>query len=169
LVFGPYTTTNDPDSGNCGDNWALDNYARTFIVNPESNGGFTVIELFKGTSTTIAGAAQPNPASCPATLTGTAGTGVYETGNVTVPMFGEYVMSIPAGADFNPYASFSLPSSDTGVAGTNAWLATFFAGYGSDSTPSLSSLTYAWEFYYGSGTNTWADTDHGSSQGNIVG
>jgi hypothetical protein len=189
LVFGPYTTNDDPDSGVCGNNWAADDYTRTFIVNPASDGSFTVIELFKGTSTTIAGATQPDPATCPATLTGPAGTGVYETGNITVPMYGEFVINVPAGADFNPYAS--LPTSitaDTGadgnpmtgqlpqtaVDGTNTWLGAFFAGFPNtkDATPNIGIDGYAWEFYYGSATGTngyWADTDHGDTVGNITG
>jgi hypothetical protein len=47
-------------------------------------------------------------------------------------------VSIPAGADFNPYASFTLDPSITGVAGTNAWLSAFFAGFGTDTMPDLS-------------------------------
>ena len=150
----PYPTTNDPDSGNCGGTWALDNYTRTFIVDPTVTevgstyeSSFTVTELFKGTFTTQAGAVQPDPAG------GCSGSPATETGGVTGTMWGQYVISIPAGADFNPYASFTLDPTLTGAQGTQAWLDAFFnnvtggttPGGGSISSP-LTGLNYAWEF-----------------------
>ena len=180
-MFGPYTTTNDPDSGNCGDTWALDDYTRTFIVDPTVTevgstyeSSFTVTELFKGTFTTQAGAVQPNPTG------GCSGSPATETGGVTGTMWGQYVIPIPSGADFNPYASFTLDPTLTGAQGTQAWLDAFFnnltggttPGGGSVSSP-LTGLNYAWEFYYNTPNNnasgSWADTDHGSSTGNITG
>ena len=160
---------------------ALDDYTRTFIVDPTVTdvgstyeSSFTVTELFKGTFTTQAGAVQPNPTG------GCSGSPATETGGVTGTMWGQYVIPIPAGADFNPYASFTLDPTLTGAQGTQAWLDAFFnnvtggttPGGGSVSSP-LTGLNYAWEFYYNTPNNnasgSWADTDHGSSTGNITG
>lgn len=50
-------------------------------------------------------------------------------------MYGEYVMTLPAPEDFNPYASCS------GTCSTSSYLSAFF-------NTSISN-SYAWEFYYG--------------------
>jgi hypothetical protein len=60
--FGPFATTNDPDSGTCGNTWASDNFNRNFQVTDNGDGTFTVLEKFvAGQFTTVAGA---SPGAC---------------------------------------------------------------------------------------------------------
>lgn len=39
--FGPYTVTS-PDSGTCGNDWAVDTFTRHFIVQPNDDGTYTL-------------------------------------------------------------------------------------------------------------------------------
>jgi hypothetical protein len=63
--FGPFATTNDPDSGTCGNNWASDNFKRDFNVTDNGDGTFTVEEQFvDGQFTTVDGL---SPGACETT------------------------------------------------------------------------------------------------------
>jgi hypothetical protein len=60
---GPYSSTS-PDSGTCGNNWAIDLATRTFVVTLPGNGDgtYNVVEKFKkGTFLTLAG---DSPGAC---------------------------------------------------------------------------------------------------------
>src|SRR5690349_14489765 len=60
IYYGPFHTTNDPDSGTCGNNWATDTFDRNFYVNPNNTQMFT--ETFTNASfVTIAG---QSPGAC---------------------------------------------------------------------------------------------------------
>jgi hypothetical protein len=93
---------------------------------------------------------------------------------------GRVLIPIPAGADFDPYASFTLDPSLTGAQGTQVWLDAFFNNVTGGTTPGggnvsspLTGLSYAWESFYNTLNNNakgaWADTDRGWSVGNITG
>jgi hypothetical protein len=98
LVFGPYTGESE-DGSNCGGKWAHDVYEKTFIVQPQLDGSFTVDELItEGKFTTIAGAKQPNPADC--------STAPLQTGGVKGTFYGDTVFSIPNTGVFNPTATY---------------------------------------------------------------
>ena len=106
-----------------------------------------------------------------------------------MPSYGIESFLFPAGVDFDPYASFTWRQTTT--QGSlykllNAWAGAYFHNYTGGSTPTVSAqgLTigsttsgYGWAFYYNLPTNagyvagdgTWADTDHGTTTGNIVG
>ena len=71
LVYGPFKSANDPDSGECSSEWAKDTYTRTYTITPlvegtepHGPGGFYVTALVKGTFTTIPGALQPGASPC---------------------------------------------------------------------------------------------------------
>lgn len=146
LVFGPYTTTGDPDSNVCGGNWATDAFTRTYIVTPQSNGSFDVTEVFKGSFVTIAGAAEPNDSACTTS----------QTGGVTGVFYGDYALNLAAPADFNPNATCA------GSCSTASFFSTFFNGAAEPGS-------YAWEFYYTTPHNgSWQNTDHGNT-GEITG
>src|ERR1700758_2154697 len=52
--YGPYTSSNDPDSGSCGNDWATDTFTRFFSIFNQG-GSIVVVEQFKdGTFTTPA-------------------------------------------------------------------------------------------------------------------
>lgn len=61
LHYGPLASSS-PDSGTCGNNWALDTFNRMFTVVTNADGTFRVVEDFKDANfTTVAGA---SPGAC---------------------------------------------------------------------------------------------------------
>lgn len=155
LVFGPYTTTGDPDSSVCGGNWANDAFTRTYVVTPGPGDAFQITELFNGTFVTIAGVPQPNPASCP---------GTSQTGGVTGTIYGQYAITVSASqaAAFDPYATCA------GSCSTESFFSTFFGGIDFDAL-SGSTINYGWQFYYNApGHGSWVNADYGNT-GNITG
>jgi hypothetical protein len=64
--YGPYTS-DSPDSGTCGNDWAQDTFDRHFTVRSNGDGTYTVVEQFKNDSfVTNQGA---SPAACDPTYT----------------------------------------------------------------------------------------------------
>lgn len=153
LVFGPYTSTNDPDSGECDSEWAKDTYTRTYLVTPKADGSFDVTVLVDGTFATIPGAKQPGPQSCGATV----------ASEVSGKFYGDYVVAIPAGAEFDPQATYN--STDPSVMkSTGEFVEAFF--------PGQKLVNFTWQFHYRTGSGgtgeSWDNTDHGNV-GNITG
>jgi hypothetical protein len=153
LVFTDAEVTGDPDSGECSSEWAKDNYVRTFTITPQPDGSFDVTVLIKGTFTTIIGAKQPGAVPC----------GPLIGSEVTGAFYGDYVIPVAAGSEFDPYATYD--GSNVGLeAGVKAFVEAKFPG-----VKTLGS--YAWQFHYTapSGAETsWNNTDHGNT-GNITG
>ena len=58
--FGPFQS-GSPDSGTCGNDWAMDTFQRRFTVEQNADGTFALGETFKGTFVTVAG---PSPGGC---------------------------------------------------------------------------------------------------------
>jgi hypothetical protein len=172
LVY-TYSGSVGPDSSNCGSVWATDSYDRSFVVEPQADGSFTVFETVKGTFLTAAGASQPNPASCP---------GTSQTGGVNGNFYGTESWTVPApasgqSADFDPNASCSGCSAQTtGSTSSNdqgnaAFQAAFFPG-------STYNGVVNYDFVYTTDLNgSWIDSNtpmdndlaNGSSGGNITG
>ena len=94
------THVTGPDSSHCGGNWANDDYNRTLQFIPQDNGTIQVVRSYDGTFTTIAGASQPNPASCP---------GALQTGGVTGTFKGFDVVVVTGGV-FTPNATCPDPA-----------------------------------------------------------
>ena len=154
LVFGPYGNTGQLPSP-CGDNWANDTYTTTFIVTPRVNGSFDVTELFQGTFVTIAGSHSPHPTSC------TFGEGaVPQKGGVEGTWYGDYVWTVPPGADFNFTAT--LPATEY------TWQGFFKAFFGITMPPPWGANNDgAWQTHYATPNNgSFNNTDHGTT-GNI--
>jgi hypothetical protein len=64
--YGPYASES-PDSGTCGNDWAQDTFDRDFVVRPNGDGTYTIVEQFKnGSFVTSAGM---SPAACDLTYT----------------------------------------------------------------------------------------------------
>jgi hypothetical protein len=153
LVFGPYTSTNDPDSGECSSEWAKDTYTRTYLVTPNSDGSFDVTVLVGGTFVTIPGAKQPGATPCGPTV----------ESEVSGKFYGDYVVAIPAGAEFDPEATYN--STDPSLTkSTEEFVEAIF--------PGQKLGNYAWQFHYRTGSagpgESWNNTDHGNT-GNITG
>jgi hypothetical protein len=113
-------------------------------VNPESDGSFTVTELYNGTFVTL-GTTQPD-APCNALAAGITGT-----------FAGDYAVHVPTGSDLNFNA--------TCAAGCTT--RQFFTAFFGKPDAFIDTATYAWQFHYDAGPNgTWDNTDHGNT-GNI--
>jgi len=171
LVY-TYTDSVGPDSGDCGNTWATDTYDRTFVVEPQADGSFTVFETVKGTFLTAAGVSQPDPSSC---------SGSSQTGGVSGNFYGSESWTVPApssgqSADFDPNANCSGCSAQTtgtssNDAGNAAFQAAFFPG-------STYSAVANYDFVYTTAANgSWIDsntpmnndTANGTAGGNITG
>jgi hypothetical protein len=110
LVFGPYSIPSETDGpGNCGNEWAMDTYTRTYIVTPKPDGTFDVAELDKGTFVTIAGAAPGN-------TPGSAAVGGCDNlsppqvaAGITGTFYGYRALTVPATANFDFNATCASP------------------------------------------------------------
>jgi hypothetical protein len=143
------------DSSHCGGDWANDDYKRTLQFIPQNDGTIQVVRSYDGTFTTIAGASQPNPASCP---------GPLQTGGVTGTFTGFDVVVVTGGV-FTPNATCPDPCT------TAAMLATFFPADGGPpaTTPGP---TNGWEYQYDAGAaGHWVNRSafRGGDIGNITG
>jgi hypothetical protein len=142
------------DSSHCGGDWANDDYKRTLQFIPQNDGTIQVVRTYDGTFTTITGAPQPNPGTCPGTL---------QTGGVTGTFKGFDVVVVTGGV-FTPNATCPDPCT------TTAMLATFFPARGG--AAAASTVNDGWEYQYAlSPTNFWVNRSpaRGSDLGNITG
>ena len=145
---------NGGDSSICGPDWANDDYTRTLQFIPQDDGTIQVVRTYDGTFTTIAGASQPNPASCP---------GTPQTGGVTGTFKGFDVVVVTGGV-FTPNATCPDPCT------TTAMLATFFPADGG--AAASSAVNDGWEYQYDAGANgLWVNRSavRGGDIGNITG
>ena len=154
LVY-TYTDSYGPDSGDCGNDWATDAYARTFVVEPQADGSFTVFETVNGSFITTPGVSEPDPANC-ATST--------QVGGVNGTFYGSESWTVPApaageSADFDPHADCSgcvaqtTGSTSSNDQGNAAFQAAFFPGstYGGVSN---------YDFVYTTvGDGSWIDSN----------
>jgi hypothetical protein len=143
------------DSSHCSPfDWANDDYKRTLQFIPQDDGTIQVVRTYDGTFTTIAGAPQPNPASCPGTL---------QTGGVTGTFKGFDVVVVTGGV-FTPNATCADPCT------TAAMLAAFFPARGGPAA--TSAVNNGWEYQYEvSPTDFWVNRSapRGGDLGNITG
>jgi hypothetical protein len=162
-----YTGTSGPDSSRCGPAWANDTYDATFVIEPQSDGSYTIVKTVKGSFLTLVGAPEPNlpgaPSSCP---------GPPETGGVPGTFYGTETWSVPVtGAkppEFDPQASCgsacspTTTSNSSNTAQDNAFQAAFFPDAASSAGPTN------FDFVYTSGDQTWIDSTTAQNGGNIT-
>ena len=147
------THVTGPDSGDCGSDWANDDYTRTLQFIPQDNGTIQVVRYYDGTFTTIAGVPQPNPASC----------STLQTGGVTGTFTG-FDVAVVTGGVFTPNATCPDPCT------TTAELATFFPAKGG--AAGAATITSGWEYQYDTAANGhWVNRSpaRGGDIGNITG
>jgi hypothetical protein len=97
--YGPYSTTNDADSGSCGNDWATDSFTRFFSIF-ERDGSIVVVEQFKdGTFVTPAPVGDPfaTPMSPGACNNGQLYNGGIVNPGITGGLHGYETIPIPAG------------------------------------------------------------------------
>jgi hypothetical protein len=161
-----YAGATGPDTSRCGPAWANDTSDATFIVSGESDGSYDITKIIKGTFVTIAGASQPNPASCP---------GTTQTGGVAGTYYGTETWNVPdpssgVAPDFDPYAvcGAACTPHTTGTTSSNgaqdaAFESAFFGGATETGFPN-------YDFVYTTASNgTWTDSNTPSDGGNITG
>jgi hypothetical protein len=167
LVVTASATSIGPDSGDCGNSWATDTYNRTWEIQPQADGSYTIYEQVQGTFVTTAGSSEPNPSSCP-------GTG--QAGGVTGTFYGVETWSVPApssgeSADFDPFAECTSACDPTTTGSTSS------NDQGNQAFESLffPTATYAgvtnYDFVYNTAANgSWVDSNTPSNNnGDIAG
>ncbi|MGA2756333.1 MAG: hypothetical protein ABSF58_03160 [Solirubrobacteraceae bacterium] len=115
LVVTASATSTGPDSGACGD-WATDTYNRTWVIQPQEDGSYTIYEQVKGTFVTLADVGEPNPSSCPGTV---------QAGGVQGTFYGVETWSVSApssvqSADFDPFAACTAACDPTTTGSTSS-------------------------------------------------
>jgi collagen type I/II/III/V/XI/XXIV/XXVII alpha len=167
LVVTASSTSVGPDSGDCGNTWATDTYDRTWTIEPQEDGSYTIYEQVKGTFVTTAGASQPNPSSC------SDNTG--QDGGVAGTFYGveTWAVSAPGGesADFDPFAvctsacdPTTTGSTSSNDQGNQAFEALFFP------TATYAGVTNYDFVYHTDGNGSWVDSNTPSNNnGNITG
>lgn len=161
--YGPYTTTNDADSGTCGNDWATDQFTRFFSIFSH-NGAIVVVEQFKdGTFVTPAPAGDPlaSPMSPGACNNTTPYDGGIVNPGVTGSFHGYEIIPIPSGVmetSNDPSCIAGSPSTPCTTAG---FLDTHFTGC----TALLVSCSVTTFFFHYSGglgqgliANSWIDS-----------
>jgi hypothetical protein len=158
---GPYTTTNDPDSGSCGNDWATDSFTRFFSIF-SMDGALVVVEQFKdGTFVTPAPSGDPfatdmSPGAC---NNGTVYDGGVVNNGVTGGFHGYETIPIPSGfieTNNSPYCDAA------GMTNTGCTTATFIDTHFS-CTFGLTCFVTVFFFHYSGGlgqgliANSWID------------
>jgi hypothetical protein len=152
---GPYAS-HSPDSGTCGNNWAVDLMNRSFKVTLPANndGSYTVVETFSaGHFLTHAGT---SPESC-----GTTPTNGHIKAGVSGTFGGSFTIIVAPGATFNPNGSCTLDSE--GECTTNTWIVGFFgsgAG-GAGHNVTKFNLKYVASAKVATVANKWTNADTG--------
>jgi hypothetical protein len=173
--YGPYATTNDPDSGTCGNDWATDSFDRHFTVFQNNDGSMAIVEQFKdGSFVTPAPVGDPartsngpSPGACQTSATpqGTVNDGI--TGN----LHGYFVIPLPATevqTSTSPYCNATTSSNAN--CDTTTFIDTHFTPcYGSGGC-----TVTTFFFHYAAGDqglimNEWknASADRGGNSGDI--
>src|SRR5579862_2604448 len=92
----PYTATT-PDSGSCGNNWAIDLFTRQFVIHPQNTDGtWTVVEKFNNAKFITLGNGETGSASSPGACD-TGNTGHLLREGVSGTFAGSFTITIAAG------------------------------------------------------------------------
>lgn len=166
LTDKPYTATT-PDSGSCGNNWAIDLFARSFVIHPQNpDGTWTVTENFnKGRFITL-GNGETGSLVSPGHCDGAGNTHTLKEG-VSGTFQGSFTITIATGHTYHGGQGCSSDETTSGASTddgctTAAWVFNAFgATYPtSDAQVTAYSLTYHTVGLLG---NTWTDANTGDS------
>jgi hypothetical protein len=165
----PYTATS-PDSGSCGQNWAIDLYTREFVISPKAtNGTTTVVEHFNNAKFITLGDGETGSARSPGACDSDSNPANMLREGVSGTFSGTFTIVVNSGFT---YSSGNGCGSTEGASGaaiddgcTDAqWIQMAFPGatFNVDTTTPAYSLTYKAS---GSGLsgNTWTDANTGDS------
>jgi hypothetical protein len=165
----PYTATT-PDSGSCGQNWAIDLFSRSFVVYPKaSDGTTTVIEHFNNARFITLGDGDTGSAQSPGACDADSNPDDLLKGGVSGTFSGTFTIVVNSGFTYDPGNGCGSNEGASGAAvddGCNdaQWVQLAFPGatFNSDTTTTAYSLTY---HAIGAGLlgNTWTDSSAGDS------
>jgi hypothetical protein len=165
----PYTATS-PDSGGCGQNWAIDLYTRSFVVSPTTASGTKVVEHFDNAKFITLGDGDTSSAQSPGACDSAGNSGHMLKAGVSGTFSGTFTIEV---APSFTYHSGSGCGSSEGASGNAVddgcndatWVAMNFGGAvlnSSDAPTTAYSLTY-----HATGAalmgNTWTDSSSGNS------
>jgi hypothetical protein len=164
----PYTATT-PDSGSCGQNWAIDLFTRAFVISPTAANGTTkVVEHFNNAKFITLGDGETGSARSPGACdSGGNSTHMLREG-VSGTFTGSFTIIVNSGFVYHSGNGCGSTEGVTGVATddgctTAQWIALAFPGatYGTNANITVYRLTY-----HAAGTllgNTWTDSSAGDS------
>ncbi len=146
---GPYAATT-PDSGSCGNNWAIDLFSRQFVIHPQNQDGtWTVVENFKSGRFITLGDGETGRAASPGQCDPDNGTNTHMLRSGVVGTFsGSFTITIDSGFLYtankgcNSTEGASGASTDDGCT-TKAWVDLAFPGFSySSANVTAYNLTY---------------------------
>ena len=162
--YGPYPSTS-PDSGTCGNDWAMDTFDRDFTVKTNADGTFLVVQQFKnGSFVTNMGF---SPGSCDTTDGSPPGTVMA---GINGNMHGYFLIPLPPGTmqtSTSPFCDGML------MTNTDCTTATFVNTHFTSCYPATCPVT-TFFFHYSAGDqglaeHEWknASADRGGNHGDI--
>jgi len=123
--YGPFHSFS-PDSGTCGNDWAVDEIDRYYTVRQTGPTSYTVVEQFKnGTFVTDGPTREPSPGACEDDPGNPPGDGNVIDPGIEGTMHGYFIIQVTNAVTFNP--SPTCPGDPT-----SAFLACHFPGATSD-------------------------------------
>lgn len=164
---GPYASTT-PDSGTCGNNWAIDLFTRQFVIFPENlDGSWTVVEKFNNGRFITLGdggtSSGPSPVACPTGPNSNNGHLLKE--GISGTFSGSFTISIPAGFSYTSNQGCGSPETTSGQSiddgcTTKGWVDRAFVG----ATYSIPVFSFTYKAL-GSGLigTTWTNASAGNS------
>lgn len=171
FVDGPYAAMS-PDSGTCGNAWAIDVYNRMFTIKPQNNdGSWTVVEQFQKARFMTLGDGQSGQGRSPdACDSGGTSTNLLSEG-IPGSFTGSFSIHVNPGFSFvgnggcgalSDWPNGAGTGETPGDCTTGSWIAAHFPGavYGSTANVTTFSLTYKAKVC---GTKqTWTNADTGN-------
>ena len=165
----PYTATS-PDSGSCGQNWAIDLYTRDFVVFPKAHDGTTtVVEHFNNAKFITLGDGDTGSAQSPGACDSDSNPDHMLRAGVSGTFSGTFTIVVNPGFTYDPGNGCGSNEGASGAAvddGCNdaTWVQMAFPGavFNTDTSTPAYSLTY---HATGAGLigNTWTDANTGDS------
>ena len=165
----PYTATT-PDSGSCGQNWAIDLYTRSFVVFPKASDGTTkVVEHFNNAKFITLGDGDTGSAESPGACDPDGNTDHMLRAGISGTFSGTFTIIVNPGFTYDPGNGCGSNEGASGAAvddGCNdaTWVEMAFPGatFNTDTNTTAYSLTY---LASGAGLigNTWTDSSAGDS------
>ena len=170
--YGPYSS-GSPDSGTCGNDWAMDTFDRQFTVKLNSDGTYTVIEQFKnGTFTTMSAPPPFSPFSPGGCQNSPIPQGTVAAG-INGSMHGYFIIPLPPGTvqtSTDPHCDAAIMS-NTGCT-TATFVDTHFSPCYGTLIPTCTVTTFF--FHYSASDQSlveheWknASSDRGGNHGDI--